>query len=147
MAGTGYHINVSDVNFQPGGSGTLLPIAGAKELTIDYGTEVIEESGDADIYNSIAAAVGQKPTISLSSNRAFQLLTVAPGTKGTLTFKAPDSHSGTSASGGGYQVTVTNAVFGKHSKTLGHRRFAGLALGFSPFAPDGLTNPISIVAL
>jgi hypothetical protein len=144
---TGFHINVTDVNFQPGGTGSLLPIAGAKELSIDYGTEVIEESGDADIYNSIAAAVGQKPTITVNSNRAFQLLTVAPGAKGTLTFKVPDSHSGTSAGGGGYQFTVTNAVFGKHSKQFGHRRFAGLGLGFSPYAPDGVTNPITIVAL
>jgi hypothetical protein len=147
MAATGFHVNVTDVNFQPGGTGSLLPIDGAKEATLDYGVQVIKESGDADIYMSIAAAVGQDPTIAISSNRAFQLLTVSGGTAGTLTFKVPDSHSGVTTGQGGYQITVTNAVFEKHTKTFGHRRFAGLAVAFSTYSTDGVTSPISIVAL
>ncbi len=144
---TGKHVNVTDVTFQPGGTGSLLPIVGAKSASLDFNPEIITESGDADTYMSIIAAVGNDPTITVESNGAFQLLTVTPGTKGTLTFKIPDSFSGTAAAGGGYSISMTNAFVGKHTKTFSHRKFAGLGLMFRAYAPDGITSPITITAL
>lgn len=144
---TGKHINIANATYQPLGTGTLLPIVGAKDATLDLAPQVIKESGDADVYMSIVAAVGQDPTITLSSNTAFQLLTVTPGTWGTLTFDVPDAQNGTAAGGGGYAITMTHAVMEKNSRQFGHRKFAGLSLSFSSYAPDGITSPVSIVAL
>lgn len=141
------HVNVKTVTFQPGGTGTAIALTGIKDATYDQGIMVIKDSADADLFMSVATAVGYDPGVTLTSNSSFQLLTVVGGTRGTLAFDVPDAYNGVTTGGGGYSVTMTNAIMEKWTQTHGHRKYSGLSLGFTSMAPDGITHPVTITAL
>lgn len=139
-------INVGPVTWTPEG-GTLITIDGIKSANYDEGIEVAMESADADLFNTVAAAVHFSPKITLETINPFQLFSTVGGARGALAITVRDAYNGVTPGGGAYQIVMSHAFLENRSQKNKHRGFSDLSMSFGAISLDGSTHPVAVSAL
>lgn len=139
-------INVGPVGWTPSG-GTLLTLDGIKSANYDEGIEIARESADADMFDTVAAAVHFSPKITLETINPFQMFSTVGGARGQLSITVRDAYNGVVVSGGAYQIVMSNAFLESRSQKNKHRAYSDLNMSFGAISTDGSTHPVAASAL
>ena len=146
MASTNRTINVGPVTWTPSG-GTALILTGIKSADYDEKIEVIKETADAELFNTVAAAVHFEPTMSLETINPYQLMTTVGGTRGSLEVTIRDAYNWITTAGGGYTITIDNAFLETRSQSYKKSAYGTQTLTFGAISDDGTSHPVSVEAL
>ncbi len=109
-------------------------------VAFSQGGELIEFSGDNNRYPVVIANNINRPRCSITSGDVATLMSIAPGTSGTITATQNDAMG---AVGGAVNWTMTNAVHANTDDNGHWGRFATATATFRAYASDGATNPLS----
>jgi hypothetical protein len=109
-------------------------------VTFSQGGELIEFSGDNNRYPVVIANNINRPRCSITSGDVATLMSIAPGSSGTITATQNDALAG---SGGAINWTMSSAVHQNTDDTGQWGRFASATATFRAYAADGATNPLS----
>ena len=116
------------------------PLTRVTAVTFSQGGELIEFAGDNNRYPVVIANNINRPRCSIESGDVATLMSIAPGTSGSISATQADALG---AVGGSIVWTMTNAVHAS-SEDNGHwGRFATATATFRAYSSDGATNPIS----
>lgn len=104
-------------------------------------SDVRRLAGDAEAYPTRAVGFQPASEISIVTEDVAQALSIAPGTKATLSFDVKAGDGGDDKT-----VTATNALYLGPAEDLGDAKSGpGVAtMQFTCYSSDGSTNPISI---
>ncbi len=138
-------INWTNASFTPAG-GTVIPILGITQCTIDRGVTYVMDSADADFYDSLAAAVGAKPKATIATNRPGILDTVPVGVIGVFSIQRNDAING-GAAGGGAVIYSLTGVFDPATQAGAHHQIGTGGGSFVGVSADGTTNPLSVAVV
>lgn len=146
MPSTNRTINVGPVTWTPSG-GVAVTLTGIKTANYDEKIEVIKETADAELFNTVAAAVHFEPTMALETINPYQLIATVGGSRGTLVVTVRDAYNGIAALGGGYTLTMANAFLEQRSQSYKKNAYGTQNLSFGAISADGLSHPVSVAAL
>lgn len=140
------YVNIYSGTFTPAG-GSAVTITGIKGVKYDDGISVIRESGDGDLYHTVAVTDLSDPTIEVDTIDGFSLASVLNNQVGTLAVTIGDAVNKVAVGGGGKTITMTNARLTKRTNEHAHRQFSKAMLSFCAISTDGSTSPIAVAAL
>ncbi len=139
---TTLYSNWTGVGFRPGG-GPLIPINRVQSVGFDPGSQLIPYSGDGDRYPVGLFNLSNQPSAVVVSNNIGALLSIPPGTVGTLVATLNDARNGALADGGAITFTLDNAVVQNAPTSARHAQIADGSVTFLAFSSDGVTSPFS----
>lgn len=146
MAATNLYMNWKSVTWTPnGGSPTTLPQI--VEADFDRGSDPREWAADAAKYPTLIVAHMQHRTCTLRTGALnLALSIIAPDTPGTIVAVLEDAVNTAGGTGSGQATfTLTNAILYRNPMSDSHNQFANSTLTFGAFAPDGATDPLTVV--
>ena len=148
MPSTNRTINVGPVTWTPAGTGAVaVVLTGIKSVSYDEKIEVVKETADAELFNTVAAAVHFEPTMQVETINPYQLMTTVGGSRGSLVFTIRDAYNGIQAGGGGYTLTMANAFLETRSQAYKKSAYGTQNLSFGAISSDGVSHPVSVSAL
>lgn len=143
---SGRWINCTNCVFTPA-VGNPYPITGVVSMQVTQNGRTIKASGDAEVFNSTVATVMNDPTIVLQSNRPGLFDALPDGSRGVFTCDVPDAVNGLSTGGGGRRYQLSPCHVEGVGSNHQHQNFSAGQIGFVGYAPDGVTNPLTITNL
>jgi hypothetical protein len=146
MSATNRYINWSGVGFTPTG-GSLTSIASVTSVKPSRTGHPEEFKGDAALFVQAIAVPTQHREVDVETADVKAAAGLAIGSVGTLVATLGDFLNGTTAAGGGFTLTVTNAVLVDNPFHGDHAKTAMGTLKFKAYAPNGTTDPFTITAL
>lgn len=146
MPSTSRTINVGPVTWTPA-SGSPVTLTGIKSANYDEKIEVIKETADAELFNTVAAAVHFEPTMALETINPYQLTTTVGGARGSLVITIRDAYNGVTTAGGGYTLTMANAFLETRSQSYKKNAYGTQNVTFGAISADGTTHPVTVAAL
>jgi hypothetical protein len=139
MAATKKQLNWSSVGFTPT-AGSLIPFTGVQSVKITSGANFIRRSGDADRYPTTIVNDFNEPSMTISADDHIAMLTITPGSRGTVTATHKDAKL---ATGGNIVYSLANAVPGSPDLGGDHRQIGPASIQFWGESADGTTSPLS----
>ena len=106
----------------------------------NLGGNLIQFSGDTNIFNVVAAVGVNTPTASVTAADVGTLMGLTPGTSGSLTATLNDAKL---AVGGAVVFTMANATVQDSQMSAAHAAFATATTNWVGVSSDGATPPIS----
>jgi hypothetical protein len=140
------HLNWPTVTFTPAG-GSLGAITGVQDFEIAPGGNLIKHSGDGDRAPTTVVNDYNDPTVTVTHRDLTAQHALVPGVRGVLVGTHADAKNGVVVGGGGYTVTLTNAVIGDNPSGGRHRQFGEARTMFSAESADGTTSALAYAAL
>jgi hypothetical protein len=137
MAATALQLNWTNVQFA---STSLTRVT---SVTFSQGGELIEFAGDNNRFPVVIANNICRPRCSITSGDVATLMSVTPGTSGTILATQPDALN---ATGGAINWQMTNAVHQNTDDTGRWGHFATATATFRAYSTDGVTPPLSIAS-
>lgn len=138
-------INNSTVTFTPSG-GSAIPILNVKSVSSNPNLESVEDSGDAQFYNTLNVVTSGRWIITIEVTKPAVLNAVAFGVAGTLTWTENDANNGSATGGGALIFTLVNAILKPQTRNSQHRQVATMSFVFESYSSDGSTSPLSSTA-
>jgi hypothetical protein len=135
MAGSRANINWASVEF-----GTTA-ISRISTGSFGYGGTLAKWKGDTDKFPTVIANVNNDPHASFTSGDVGVLMTIVPGTSGTLSAVMNDALGQTS---GNVTFTLNNAVFENGDGQDQHAQFGTATGTWQAYSTDGVTNPLVV---
>ncbi|GAC1463653.1 MAG: hypothetical protein NVSMB9_01350 [Isosphaeraceae bacterium] len=143
MPATKRYMNWTGVVFTPM-NGAPMPITGVTSIQIDSGGSLLKFSGDGDRYNTTIVNSFNEPTITIHSADLASVRALPVGMSGTFTATHNDAKNGTGA--GSMTYMLSSAVIASNPIHGTHRQFGQGVLTITAYAPDGVTNPLSVTS-
>ena len=109
-------------------------------VAFSQGGELIEFAGDNNRYPVVIANSINRPRCSITSGDVATLMSIAPGTSGTISATQNDALG---AAGGAINWAMSNAVHQNTDDAGQWGHFAAATATFRAYASDGATNPLS----
>ena len=134
MSATALQLNWTNVQF------ATTSLTRVTAVTFSQGGELIEFAGDNNRYPVVIANNINRPRCSITSGDVATLMSIAPGSSGTIIATQNDALGGT---GGAINWTMSNAVHQNTDDTGQWGHFATATATFRAYAADGATNPLS----
>jgi len=143
---TKHQMNVVALAFTPAG-GSSTPLKGVKSATLAPNPVELSDSADNDYFMTVQGLIGLDWKVMLEFNQQSEFTTLTPGVIGTLVYTLPDFVNGVLVGGGGFTVTVINAVYVPGDYVNAHRTLGTQGPHFSTYSTDGTTSPVSFASL
>ncbi len=151
MAGTNTFINFSGVTVTPtpvGGTvGSAVPIDRVTSATPGGAATLEKFRGDADRFARVIAAPEVERTFEIETGDVAAARSLIQGAVYTVFGKLGDALNGITTGGGGISFSLINAVLADVDIKGEHAKYASATLKFEAFSADGVTDPLTVVAL
>ena len=134
MAATKAQVNWTAVSF-----GTTA-ITRVTDVKFNEGGNLIDFSGDADLFTTILAVGVNKPSATVTTADEATIMGIGVGTTGSLIATHKDATGGAS---GGVAFVLANGVVENADGGGAHAAFSSGTLSVKAFSSDGSTNPLS----
>jgi hypothetical protein len=118
----------------------LIAITGVQSVKISGGADFIRRSGDADRFPTTIINHFNEPSMAISADDHLALLTITPGSRGTVTATHKDAKLATS---GNIVYSLANATPGSPDLGGGHKQISEASIMFWGESSDGTTSPLS----
>jgi hypothetical protein len=139
MAATKRQMNWVPVTFTPT-SGSVVTFSGVTNVSVDAGGSLVKFSGDGDHFPTTIVNDFQDPGITITCADLNALLTVSPGSRGTVAATHKDAKL---ATGGSMVYSLINAIAESPQVGGEHRQIGTGSVTFYAESSDGTTNPLS----
>jgi hypothetical protein len=142
---TGLNMGWSPVTITPG-TGTAITLKNVTSLTPSRLGEIKKFYGDVNAFPQLAVNRNKGRTVSITSGSIGQLMSLPEDTVCTIAATLNDPLNGAAVGGGGYVITLTNAILKSNNMKGDTNEYALGSVEFECFSPTG-TDPMTVVAL
>lgn len=137
MSATGLQLNWHPVSFANTG------LTRITSVNFSLGGELLEFSGDNNIFPVVIANQMNRPRCSITSGDVASLMSIQPGTSGVILATQLDALG---AVGGAINWQLNNAVHENTDDSGAHAQWASATATFRAYSSDGTTPPLSIAS-
>lgn len=117
----------------------LVTVTTVQSASYSRNTTRLAASGDADKFESSQSEGVSSVSGTVTIQDPVQADALKEAAPATLTWDAEHESGGTNQ-----RVTITNVKFFSLTDTHAHNAYGGQTLGFSAYAPDGNTDPVTV---